>query len=397
MAFVREINGRFYANWTDPRGTQRSKACGKGARGKSLADQKCQKIKALLVLGEYDDGQQKVWGSLDDNGRVIVAPTPRKDQTSLIPGEQTFMQEYFEKKLSLSAPGTQRVAIDSLSHFTRIIRPRHVRDIDTRAVDQFIAMRSKEYGKDKKNRVLISPATVNKDLRVIRAALRCAHRWGYFRVAPIVQELREEQKLISYISEEQLVRLYHAVDAANRPNIQGVSCADFWRGLLVFLFLTGWRIGQTLELLKSDVNLQTGEVFSPAKQNKGRRDVICRIHPMVIEHLRPLLNTFDEKLFALATGQDSLGDQFTKIQRAAGIEPPRGKTRYGFHDLRRGFATANAASLDLFELQRLMQHKSLATTQKYVSMAKRDSSVDKLKLPGIKMPGPSPKVERGGA
>ena len=42
---------------------------------------------------------------------------------------------------------------------------------------------------------------------------------------------------------------------------------------------------------------------------------------------------------------------------------------YGFHDLRRGFATVHAASMNLFELQRLMRHKSLTTTQGYVSMA----------------------------
>ena len=42
---------------------------------------------------------------------------------------------------------------------------------------------------------------------------------------------------------------------------------------------------------------------------------------------------------------------------------------YGFLDLRRGFATANAASMNLFELQGLMQHKSLETTKGYVSMA----------------------------
>ena len=32
---------------------------------------------------------------------------------------------------------------------------------------------------------------------------------------------------------------------------------------------------------------------------------------------------------------------------------------YGFHDLRRGFATMNAGQIDLFELQQLMQHRDL--------------------------------------
>ena len=36
---------------------------------------------------------------------------------------------------------------------------------------------------------------------------------------------------------------------------------------------------------------------------------------------------------------------------------------YRFHDLRRGFSTMNAESMSLFDLQVLMQHKTLATTQ----------------------------------
>ncbi len=58
--------------------------------------------------------------------------------------------------------------------------------------------------------------------------------------------------------------------------------------------------------------------------------------------------------------------------------------RYGFHDLRRGFATANAESMDLFQLQSLMQHKSLDTTRLYVNMAEKlNSAVDGLKVPAI--------------
>lgn len=57
---------------------------------------------------------------------------------------------------------------------------------------------------------------------------------------------------------------------------------------------------------------------------------------------------------------------------------------YGFHDLRRGFATMNAGNMDLFELQALMQHKSLTTTQGYVNMSMRlQKPVDNLYVPPV--------------
>ncbi len=55
---------------------------------------------------------------------------------------------------------------------------------------------------------------------------------------------------------------------------------------------------------------------------------------------------------------------------------------FGFHDLRRGYATANAEHMDLFELQKLMQHRSLETTQGYVSMAgKLKKAINKAHVP----------------
>ena len=81
--------------------------------------------------------------------------------------------------------------------------------------------------------------------------------------------------------------------------------------------------------------------------------------------------------FPWSRGRRQLWPEFHRIQNAAKLAdgspiPKGGKNGfYGFHDIRRGFATMNAASMDLFELQALMQHKTLTTTQGYVSMAKR--------------------------
>jgi integrase len=55
---------------------------------------------------------------------------------------------------------------------------------------------------------------------------------------------------------------------------------------------------------------------------------------------------------------------------------------YGFHDLRRGFATVNARSLGAEALQRLMRHKSYTTTQLYVNMANQlNDAVKSLHVP----------------
>ena len=57
---------------------------------------------------------------------------------------------------------------------------------------------------------------------------------------------------------------------------------------------------------------------------------------------------------------------------------------YGFHDLRRAFATMNADKLTTDALQALMRHKSYQTTQQYINMARQmDAAVASLHVPDV--------------
>ncbi len=90
--------------------------------------------------------------------------------------------------------------------------------------------------------------------------------------------------------------------------------------------------------------------------------------------------------------QRTLYEDFAKIQLAAGVHLPcRAKHqhsaachRYGFHDLRRAFATVNAETLSADALQHLMRHKSYQTTPRYINMAEQvNRSVEHLHVPEV--------------
>ena len=66
-----------------------------------------------------------------------------------------------------------------------------------------------------------------------------------------------------------------------------LSPADWWRALLVMGAMTGWRIGQLLELRREDVDLAEGFVITRAAHNKGKRDRKIELHPLAVEHLLP--------------------------------------------------------------------------------------------------------------
>jgi integrase len=156
-------------------------------------------------------------------------------------------------------------------------------------------------------------------------------------------------------------------------------------------YMTGWRIGDLLSLRREDLDLDVGTAITRAQDNKGKRDELIKLHSVVLEHLRKTPN-FGPMVFPWSHDRRSLLSEFARIQEKAGIKlvcPGRHeRTRfchvYGFHDLRRAFATMNADRLTADALQALMRHKSYQTTQRYINIRRQlDDAVAGLHVPDV--------------
>ena len=111
----------------------------------------------------------------------------------------------------------------------------------------------------------------------------------------------------------------------------------------------------------------------------------------VVEHLEKI-PSFEPVMFPWYHAERGLWVEFHKIQKQAGINLSCAENHehtatchvYGFHDLRRAFATVNAETLSADALQALMRHRSYQTTQRYINMARQvNSAVDKLSVPDV--------------
>ena len=182
---------------------------------------------------------------------------------------------------------------------------------------------------------------------------------------PDIAFLKEQKRIPCYVCPEAFAAFYGACDSMKEPRTQPFAPSDWWRGLLMFAYMTGWRIGSILALKWEDVDLDAGTALSRAQDNKGRRDQRIPLHPVVVEHLRKL-RSFNETVFPWTRSRAKLFINLHRLQDSAGVKPEGGKPYFGFHDFRRAFATMNAGRMTADALQALMQHKDYATTQRYV-------------------------------
>jgi hypothetical protein len=159
----------WYVGWLDPEGKRRCKSCGPGAFGKTQAERLRKKTEAELLTGTYKSDAKKTW--------------------------EEFRQEYGAKILEGMRLGTRQAAEEALDHFERIIKPVRLASIRTQTIDAYRAERRTERGKYKGS--LLSPASLNKELRHLRAALRKAFKWGYLPAVPDFQLSEKRESLRS--------------------------------------------------------------------------------------------------------------------------------------------------------------------------------------------------------
>src|SRR5438445_422542 len=201
-------NATWRVGWIDPDGHRKSKGCGSGKLGTKTARKLAEKIEAELLEGTYKrSNDKKTW------------------------------EEFREQ-------------------FERRIKPKYMRSIKTQLIDDFIAKRRSDRGK--RNGDLISPASVNKELRHLKHTLRIAQEWGDLHEVPRFHMVKEPGKLPTYVTGEHFAAIYAASEKAKLPSGQPYATADWWRGLVVTAYMTGWRIGDLLALRRDDVDLDAG-------------------------------------------------------------------------------------------------------------------------------------------
>jgi site-specific recombinase XerD len=200
-----------------------------------------------------------------------------------------------------------------------------------------------------------SPSTCN----VVVAGLRFFYHVTLRRPSTsfAIPTAREPRKLPEILSREELTRLFfRTTDPKHRT-------------LLLTAYAAGLRVSEVVALQTSDIDAERGVLR--VRQGKGARDRTTLLSPRLLEalraywrHERPALWLFPSRHPRGHLCAGAAKRLYAQAKQRAGIEKAG-----GMHTLRHTFAThLLQAGVDLHTLQRLLGHRSLRSTTRYLHL-----------------------------
>jgi integrase len=379
------------AEWLEPDGVRVLKTFGPGERGKAAAEAHAEAVDSDLR-----------------NGRYISKRELKAKEQSRRTRWCDFRKRYDQDVVAeMRSKRSQESIQQSLKKFEKLVAPDRLDQIDVGTIESFVRLRLKERGR--KRGTTVSRASVNHDLRNLRAALRTAARWKMIVEAPAIRIPKDKKRRPRYMRVEHFGAIFKGCDAARWPNAVGHPCyvpaPTWWRGLLAALWMTGWRISEVLALRTENVRFDEKTLYLPPMATKNKTEVLMPLQDDLAKWLMPVVG--DRVVRGLAFYWDrnrrQLDTQFHAIQKAAGVEiecrvmkeqqhPEHECTdackRYSFHAIRKAFVTYNRRVVTPEVMQQLARHESYETTREYYLNVDDDiaEAVERLNVPDCLRP-----------
>ncbi len=217
----------------------------------------------------------------------------------------------------------------------------------------------------------LSNVTVNTYARSVNAFFRWLHTEGYVKTLVKVQRLKEETKVLTAFSDDQISKLirYHPINRSEERS----------QMITALILDTGLRIEEALSLdLKNDIDLdQMLLTVRNGKGGKGRVNPFSiQLRKQLIRYSRKHVPEFDSLLFFAGRGERVQQRNALRDFKALCHKVAISGVRCSFHTIRHTFALGYIRNGgDVFRLQRLLGHSKLEMTRRYVNLQTEDLQV----------------------
>ncbi|HDY86497.1 MAG TPA: site-specific integrase [bacterium] len=178
-------------------------------------------------------------------------------------------------------------------------------------------------------------------MRQLRTLFNYLIAKGYISSNPVIR-MKEEKKEPRIMPEAIIQKILAYLKGHNTNQYN----------LIYFLYLTGFRRNEALYLTFQQIDFEAGFIY--LRNFKSNRDELFPIYPELSIFMKSLEGRgriFDYSPYGLKFW----GRTLKRLQLP----------HYSIHDLRRQFGTRTAPKVGVWELQKLMRHGSIKTTQQY--------------------------------
>jgi integrase len=257
--------------------------------------------------------------------------------------------------------------------------------MDTR-IDQLSAWAFEQWKAQRKANGT-APATINRDLTMVRAAMNNAVEWGLIQTNPLttVKALKgADVKRVRFLSDNEEKRLMTALNQ-REATIQGdsrastnnllpiandVTFTDYLKPMVLIAMNTGLRFGELTRLRWIDISLTDAPMLTVqagyAKTGETRHIPLNKIVRITLQTWKVQQANTSGLVFVTKTGQrvKNLRKVWIGVLVTANIK------NFKWHDLRHHFASKLVtAGADLNTVRELLGHGSLDMTLRYAHLA----------------------------
>ncbi len=259
------------------------------------------------------------------------------------------VERYHKHAASYKASYTrERYALEG---FKKYFRGRYLSDVTTWAIEKWKRERAKE----------VLPATVNRELTILKHMLKMGVRWGLASTNPAssVSPFPIQEGRFRYLSEEEIPPILEAC--------QNQITSPWLDPLVVLALNTGARQGELLDLRYEDIDLERGLIYFGRTKNKRLKSVpMNRAVKDAVEWL--FKHRYGDYLYMWPwgerVGRTTAYEAFKKACGEAKVE------KFRFHDLRHTAASYLVmGGVDLATVKELLGHREIEMTLRYSHLA----------------------------
>ncbi len=257
-----------------------------------------------------------------------------------------FAEEYFKLHCLVNHKSAERSAGGRLKTLKAYWGQRYLNEITPVEIEKYKGARMGE----------VSPATVNRELAVLKAMFNKAIKWDKFDSTNPVKDvpfLREGNQRLRYLEKEEIAKLVQSSRGIIRP-------------LVIMAVNTGMRRGELFGLKWKDVDLSQNLIHLLETKSGKKREI------PINDNVRGALISIRKHPQSPYVFTKSNGSHIRDVRRAfKSALKKAGIKGFRFHDLRHTFASQLVmAGVDLNTVRELLGHADLKTTLIYSHLSK---------------------------